>query len=40
MRAEVGFALKVRGRRRAMAVGAPIPGSTPMICPNRTPTRQ
>jgi hypothetical protein len=31
MIAEVGFTEKVRGRRRATAVGAPIPGRTPMI---------
>ena len=37
MMAVVGLMVKVRGRSKAMAVGAPIPGSTPTSWPKRTP---
>jgi hypothetical protein len=40
MMAEVGLREKVRGRRSAMAVGAPIPGRMPIICPKKTPAVQ
>jgi hypothetical protein len=40
MMAEVGLREKVRGRRSAIAVGAPIPGRMPINCPKNTPAVQ
>ena len=40
MMAEVGLKEKVRGRSSAIAVGAPIPGRTPISWPKSTPTAQ
>jgi hypothetical protein len=40
MMAVVEFIVNVMGRRSAMAVGAPNPGSTPTIWPKNTPAAQ
>src|SRR5215212_6624484 len=37
MRADVGFMPKVTGMSKAMPAEGPIPGSTPMIVPRKTP---
>jgi hypothetical protein len=40
MNAETGLALKVEGRRRAIAAAGPRPGKTPTNVPIKTPKKQ